>query len=147
MPKMKYGFIYAVFSFIINIFGYLNLVELFKFIAGLFNTDKTNPDKISAFSRTSTDVFIVLKWVFIFYLWHQHISNSILTVIVWYLLVTNIYTYFFYHVWDNESLNTANFTIDRSKRRFLNLLLAVAFSTATFAYLLQVPYCANFHWK
>jgi len=138
---MEKGFLYIIFKAVLDKLKYLNLVELFKYIAV-----KTNPQKEKALSRFGTDIFILVKWLFVFVIWFSGASNCLITIFVWYLIATNIYTYFIYHIWNDEALDTSALDNDSIRRRFLNLMLAVAFSDFAFAYLYRIPYMAEFSW-
>jgi hypothetical protein len=144
---MKNGFLFPVFDKLFEKLCYLNLVELFKYVANIFNKQKNDKDAVHTYRRFGTDVFILFKWVLVIVLWKFKFSNSFLTVTVWYLIVTNLYTYFIYHVWHKDALKTDEYLIDRAKRRFLNLMLAIAFSIFCFGYLINVPYVNDFNWS
>ncbi len=144
---MKNGLIYTLAKYAIDYFKYLTLVELFKYIAHLANPRKNDINWKLAFSRTSVDIFIILKWVLILILAKFNIGNDCWTAVTWYLLLTNVYTYFYYHIWHDEALNTENFNMDRIRRRFVTLILAVSYSNLCFAYLYKVPYKYNFNWS
>lgn len=140
---MKKGFIYFLVDWFINKLNYINLVELFKTIAEkLFNREV---NKRTA-SRTAVDIFIILKWIFISFCWYSNIQNQFINYIVWYLIFSNIYTYFFHHVW-SKNIGNPHFDIDRIKRRFLNLILSILFNIFSFAYLFAQPFNNNFEWK
>ena len=136
---MENGFLYSAYKVIVDNLKYLNLVELFKTIAV-----RINPQKKVAYSRIGTDIFIVLKWIFVFVLWFSGKTSCLLTISIWYLIATNIYTYFFYHIWCDDALDTSGHDSDRIRRRFVNLLLAVAFSDFCFAYLYRFPFSTDF---
>ena len=136
------GFIYPIIKFVINMIKYLNLVELFKCIAKHI----VSGNNVVAALRISVDIFIVLKWLFIIVIWTFGYSNPFLSIFVWYLIITNLYTYFYYHIWSDEALNTDNFTKDRIRRRFINLILAFAYSIFCFAYLFQFVYFLDINW-
>lgn len=142
---MKYGFLYPVFKFLLDALKYLNLVELFKFIARTISSNKED-DGVKAADRVGTDIFIIFKWLLLIILWSKAISSPFVTFLIWYLLITNVYTYLFYHIWADEALKTDDFTKDRVRRRFLNLILAFTFSVYCFAYLYQIPYSADIDW-
>ena len=144
---MKNGIIYTTTKFLLDNLKYLTLVELFKYIGHLLNPKKNNVDWKLAFSRTSVDIFIILKWALILILAKYNISSNFWTVTTCYLILTNVYTYFYYHIWTNEALNTENFSMDRIRRRFVTLMLAVGYSDLCFAYLYKVPFKANFEWS
>jgi len=144
---MKNGIIYHVVKFFLDNIKYLTIVEWFKYLGTRINWKGNNTDNRSViYSRISVDIFIILKWLFIIVIAKLHLSNTLITCFVWYLLLTNIYTYFYYHVWSIESLNTENFAIDRIRRRFINLILAVGYSDLCFAYLYKITYVNEFEW-
>lgn len=143
---MKTGFIYPFVKFILEILKYLNLVEFFKFIARQFNFQSRNLDRPKELDRIGTDIFIVSKWFFLITIWWTNHTNSFTTFVIWYLIITNVYTYLYYHIWTDDALNTDDFTKDRIRRRFINLVLALAFSHYCFAYLYQIPYSLDIDW-
>ena len=140
---MKYSFIFAIFKFFIETLKLLSLVELFKFIAVKINKNHNND---AIYKRWAVDIFIVLKWTFVLVIFTQHCHGAVLTILVWYFIITNLFTYFYYHIWDEEALNTENFEKDRIRRRFINSMLAIAYSVLCFAYLYQLPYSGEFSW-
>jgi hypothetical protein len=144
---MKNGILYTFFKLIFDNFRFLTIVEFFKFIAKKINPKKNNVESKLSYSRNAVDIFILLKWMFILIIAKFSFSNNFITVFVWYLLITNIYSYFYYHIWSDEALNTESFEKDRIRRRFLNLMLAVGFSNLCFAYLYKLPYQVDFDWS
>lgn len=143
---MRYGFIYKSVKAILDSLNYLNLVELFKLIAVKLNNRPTDDERNKTFARVGIDIFICLKWILIFVLWYKGITNLFLTIFVWYLIIANVYSYFYNHIWTDDALNTEGFTKDRIRSRFLNLMLAVAYSTFCFGYLYQIVYPTDFDW-
>lgn len=144
---MKNGLLYIFFKYILDNLKYFTIVEWFKYVGKKINPRKNDTNYKLAFSRTSVDIFIILKWSFILLITKWHCTNNYLTVFVWYLLLTNIYTYFYYHIWSDEALNTENFQKDRIRRRFLNLMLSIGYSNLCFAYLYRIPYSLDFSWS
>jgi hypothetical protein len=147
MAEKQYGFLYGAISTFIDCLKYLNLVEFFKFIARKIIKTRNKKDPIAFSNRVGADIFIICKWALLFVLWHWHFSSSIVAGIVWYLIITNVFTYFYYHIWTKEAISADAMPIDQVRRRFLNLVLAAAFSTLSFAFLFSVPYQTNFDWK
>jgi len=146
-PKLKNGPLYLISEFIIDYFRYFTIVEWFKIIGEKINPKKLDPNYIYAYNRTSVDLFIILKWLFVLFIMKYHFTNRFLTCFVWYLIVTNIYSYFYHHIWKKEVLNTDGFEIDRIRRRFITLILAVGYSNFCFAYLYRHPYSTYFTWN
>jgi len=143
---MNKGPIYTVMDWIFSKVAYINLVELFKLFSQKLSPKSASPQIRRRYLRTSVDIFIFLKWIFIGVLIIRNKAVPITTISVWYLIITNLYTYFYYHTWSTEILYDKHFDVDRVKRRFLNLLLAIFFTIFAFAYLYFVPYSREFLW-
>lgn len=141
---MTHGFIYIAVKFVLDNLRHLTMVEWFKAVGYSFTKDK---GKQIQNGRIAVDIFIILKWLLIFLLWSFGISNCFWSILVWYLILTNIYSYFYYHIWNDEALNTENFSKDRVRRRFVNLILAIAFSNFSFGYLYNLPYSKEMEWS
>lgn len=141
---MKNGLIYPVIDFILNCLKYLNLVEGVKWLFRKFIND---PDKAN---RIGTDTFILLKWALVIFLWEYEVKSSIINVLLFYLIATNLYTYFYHHIWKEDKgteQKTKDEIFQRRKRRFINLLQAVGFNILTFGYLIAMPFSSNFEWE
>ena len=140
---MKNGLLYPIINFLITNLKYFNLVEIFKILlVKIFSKF----DKLSI-NRIAIDTFIILKWIFLILLLKFQINNCIITIIVWYLLYSNLYTYFYYHIWFNDTANDQHNTPIRIRRRFINLLTSIGFSNICFAYLYRFPYLQDFDWS
>ncbi|MGM9477773.1 hypothetical protein ACS5PU_15180 [Pedobacter sp. GSP4] len=145
---MQYGFLYAIINYIVNNLKWLNLVEYFKLSSHFFikNASPSDDEKKKA-ERIAVDVFITLKWIYVFLIVFFKWNFSIMSITLWYLIVTNAYTYFYFHVWDKVSMDPDKFEITRVRRRFMNLMLAVGFSNVSFACLYKYRYYDNFQWS
>ncbi|RZJ90956.1 MAG: hypothetical protein EOO20_06615 [Chryseobacterium sp.] len=141
--QLKNGILFNVFKLIIEAIKYLSLVELFKYISIEVWGKGSQPRKNIA-SRFAVDVFIIIKWSVIIVGLDQQWNNLYFTTIVWYLIIMNLHTYFYYHVWHKNTMNMDGFLIDRVRRRFLFLLLSIGFSNLAFAYLYEFPYRHGF---
>ncbi|MBW3518060.1 hypothetical protein [Flavobacterium sp. NKUCC04_CG] len=140
---MKNGLLYPAINFVIDILKYFNLVEIYKnILVSIFNKSNT-----LTVNRFAIDSFIILKWIFIICIIYTKSSNCLLTVLVWYLLYSNLYTYFYYHIWHNDTANNQFNTPERIRRRFINLLTSIGFSNLCFAYLYRLPYLSEFEWS
>ena len=142
---MKNGILYAGFNLLMEGLKWLSLVEYFKLLSRYFFKNKTQ-DIIKTAEKNAVDAFIILKWGLVVLAYVYGWENSFLTLVIWYLIVANIYTYFYYHVWDKITMNVDNFSIKQAQRRFLNLLLSIGFSNVSFAYLYKIPYYDDFNW-
>ncbi len=132
---MKNGIIYFIFKSIVKILYCLNIVELFKYLFSRFFNSNEKDSKILAI-----DIFIILKWIFIISLLIWQINGLILTLLVIYLIFMNLFIYFYYHVWEEPY----SFLIDKIRKRFLNLILAICFSIFCYYYLILVPFKKHF---
>jgi len=141
---MRNGIIYPIFNWCIKILYYINVVEWLK--KALVKIFKGCFDKI-AISRFAVDSFILFKWGFVLILMKYHYENDSITFIVWYLIWSNIYTYFYYHIWKDDSANSIHSNPTRLRRRFITLLTSIGFSNLSFAYLYRIPYYKSFDWK
>ncbi len=140
---MQNGILYTIFNGLIYYLRYANLVELFKFV-GRKTAKPSNPVRRRVNERFSVDLFIFLKWALIIILLSTNTSNKAATIAVWYLIVTNIYTYFYYHIWSDDAINMSESDSHRVRRRFFNLLFAISFSDYCYSYLVQLPYSREF---
>lgn len=143
---MKYGIIYEIFKAIIEGIRYLSLVELFKLIAKKLNPKPLDELSTTIYSRAAVDIFITLKWLLLLIFFFASLNNIWSCLIIWYLIITNIHTYFYYHVWDKAAINLLEADEHCLRRRFINLLLAIAFSNISFAYLYHSYYAGGFNW-
>lgn len=109
-------------------------------------SEKSKKSRIKT-SRIAVDVFIILKWTLIIFAMNQGWNHTLITIFVWYLVYSNLYTYFYYHIWIPEALNTESFDNDRIRRRFITLMLSIGFSNLCFAYLIRYPYSLDFQWS
>ncbi len=132
---MKHGYIYKISNFIVTIAFYTNLVEGFKWLLGGFTKDNKR-----TYKNIAIDTFIVLKWLFVGIIWIVNIQSLFLTIFVSYLIWTNLFTYFYYHVWTTSKIKKTK----RNQRRFINLFLAFAYSNISFAYLYSLPFKSSF---
>jgi hypothetical protein len=121
----------------VEAFTYLNLVELFKTI-GKKLAKKKSAEVPNI--RISIDVFIVLKWTAVLGMWLAGFDHTLVTTAIAYLLIANIFTYFYYHVWhppfnnDNENLRS----------RFVTMAIALCYNVVCFGYLYAIPFSSHF---
>lgn len=145
---MKNGFIYPLFDSIVRFAYYCNLVELFKFLAKLClgvckKGEVSTDDKVEA-CNIAIDIYQIFKWLILLLLWRLGIDHQAALLSTYYLLASNLFTYFYYHVWgsnyrqrvDRESFN----------RKFLNAMLAISYYLACYAYLYNIHFSAEISW-
>lgn len=140
---MRNGFIYEVIDRIIESLNYLNLVELFKFLAKRLTRQNAKKEELISNVNIAIDIFIVLKWLVVLFIWLNNITGAFWTLLTFYLIWSNIHTYFYYHLWKKEK----NGGLEKMRRRFVSLVLAISFSNFGFAYLYSKVFSENFAWK
>lgn len=136
------GFIIIWFNKLIDILNYINLVEIFKNeVFKFYNKKGVSERDIKSFA---IDIFIVSKWVFICSMFTLSVSNIFSKWFAIYLLVMNIHTYFYHHVWSDNAIKGTARDNNHLRRRFLSLVLAIAYNIATYSYLYGVVYIHHF---
>jgi hypothetical protein len=136
------GIIYPVLEIIINILQLLNIVEWLKKISDnltnqYFKTrsNTTRWYKVRRNRNIVIDLFIIVKFIFIVLAMYKKYDNIWIQITVWYLLVSNVFTYFYYHLWCDDALLETHQTVHRVRRRFINLIISVVFMIGCYAYL------------
>lgn len=148
---MNAGFIYPLFNSAVRFLYYCNLVEFFKFLAkmsvGLVSRrrggEATDNEIIQA-CNIAIDIYQVFKFgaLLIFFVCK---TNTIFSkLVIYYLISSNLFTYFYYHVWGSKYTQK----IDRGtlNRKFLNSLIAISYYLLCYAYLYQVHYFHMISW-
>lgn len=119
----------------------LNLVEWFKQAFRRLRR-KAATGRLGFDSQTSdaliTDLFVAAKWLFlILALVFEWFATPCVVAVV-YLLLMNLFTYFYYHAWRIMEL-TPHLTVTHIQRRMVNAILAVGYSMLSFAFLYAGP--------
>ncbi|GAB6069907.1 hypothetical protein JCM30760_10040 [Thiomicrorhabdus hydrogeniphila] len=148
---MKNGFIYPMVDSLVKFLYYCNLVELFKYIGRYYthlsnarSGEKVSRDDLIQGSNIAIDIFQVSKWVLLIYLWVTNNNSTTSFLIIAYLMFTNLFTYFYYHVWGSKF--SQRLDKDTLNRKFVNFLLAVSFYLACYAYLYHCHYSDFISW-
>ncbi len=142
------GFIYPFFDNTIKFLHYTNIVELFKFIAKLIARyiyqDKITNEKLITYANIGIDIYQIFKWSILIIFWMFNCNNEFSKIIIFYLIYSNLFVYFYYHVWGSKFKQRQ----DRAtlNRKFLNYLLAITFYLACYAYLYQIHYQKVIEW-
>ena len=98
------GFLYPLFDFIIvRFFYYTNIVELFKFIAKLIARciyqDQITDEILITYANIGIDIYQIFKWSILIIFWMLNYNTEISKIIIFYLIYSNLFVYFYYHVW------------------------------------------------
>ena len=123
----------------------LNAVEWLKWAAIKITRASRQEDK-RMISNWVIDLFIAAKWAFVIGAWRFNLTGRPIIWISIYLLIANIFTYFWHHLWLPRAPAYAADNPHRERRRFLNLLSAMAFSMATYAFFYSRVFTNSFDW-
>lgn len=139
MSDNNNGIIYPICDVMIQFTRkYLSLVEWWKrLVCWKFDLDKLDCNK----KEIAVDVFILLKFFFLalFFLFGKNPTYITISIVI-YLMIFNVFTYFYYHFWSlNEILDT-----ERYKRRFMKLSTSFLFNVLGFSYLYMNVYYMHF---
>lgn len=136
------GPIYSAFSATVDHFHNLNLVEGFK--GGVLSYVRPGTDRKRRFiANIAIDIFVIAKWGFVLIAWAFLPPSPLVLSIIAYLMFANLYTSFRYHLWV-PTVDESD--IHRDRRRFLNLLLSLAFAVFAYAYLYDHAFHSHFEW-
>jgi len=148
---MNNGFLYPFFDSLVRVMYYCNLVELFKFLAKLCigilhrrTGDEISTQEVIRSCNIAIDIYQLFKFGILFLLWVCEASNLFSKLVIYYLLFSNLFTYFYYHVWGSKYGQR----VDRHtlNRKFLNSLLAISYYLLCYAYLYEIHYSQMIAW-
>lgn len=137
------GFIVDIVNLFIRILQKISIIEFLKAIAIKFFSKETDYSK-KKIANLTIDVFIIFKWSFVFIALAKGLSNKVICFSVIYLLVMNIHTYFYYHVWSDKAMKSKGRSIKNIRRRFVSLILSLGFVVLCFAYFYGVGFNTYF---
>lgn len=136
---------YPIASYGIAKLYQLNAVEWAKKAAIALTGAESTEEKRRA-ANCAIDAFIAVKFAIIAAAWYFNLAGTIPVGIAAYLLVFNLFTYFWYHLWLPRVPAYATDNPYRERRRFMNLLSAMAFSIVTYAFLYHRVMSNHFDW-
>ena len=140
------GFIYPIFDKLIGVLYYTNIVELFKYIAKCIpkHQNKTDKEDFISYANIGIDIYQIFKWSMLIIFWFFEYKNQASKFIIYYLIYSNLFVYFYYHVWGSKyKQRTDRKTLNR---KFLNYLSAIAFYLLCYAYLYQMHFSEIIKW-
>jgi hypothetical protein len=141
--KFRNGFIHSAVREVVLLFRWVSLMEYFKLWAAKLSGESEASSKRHTYVSNAVDLYTTLKWLTIAMLWWWGAVNWFTLVISWYLIVTNLHTFVYYFLWKSDG----EVDHERSKKRFVKLILAIFFSDFCFAYLFATRYHAQFAWE
>ncbi|MFQ2131567.1 hypothetical protein [Aeromonas hydrophila] len=148
---MNNGFIYPLADKVVLFLKHVNLVELFKFVAKFYcemkfknESKEAKTVQIITHCNIAIDIFQVFKWGLLLFFWGCSYTGKSSEIIIWYFIASNLFTYFYYHVWGSSHAQYQ--TRESMNRRFVNTMLAIAYYIASYAYLYELHYSAQLKW-
>lgn len=137
--------LYELFELIIETLNSINIVEYWKSLCWILYNKKNyinnvNSEECKRIKGIAIDLFIILKYIFLVTIFLEAIPQNILILyLIWYLLIMNVFTYFYYHIWENKKTKRLD-----SKKRFVNFILAIIYSSLSFMVLYKNYYISDF---
>ncbi|MBY0554878.1 hypothetical protein K2P97_10145 [bacterium] len=107
---------------------------------------KSDPEDIRKTANLAIDAFIILKWLFLFTIWMAGVTHWLAVSVSVFLLVMNLHTYFWYHLWTIDKSGSIPGLEFRERRRFVNLIFAISYSMGLYAYLYHRVLQSEFTW-
>lgn len=123
----------------------LSIVEWLKWLGVRF-AGVSQAEEKRKLSNFVIDIFIFIKWAVLVSAWYFDVSSPFITIVISYLLLMNIHTYFWYHLWVVENPRMTVERHQRDRRRFVNLVLAMGFSICAYAYFYHRVVPDQFEW-
>lgn len=117
---------------------------LFAWIFFKIKRRKLSLDETKVAKNIAIDCFLVAKWLVVIVAIWCGWTGLWAELLVWYLIASNLFTYFYHHVWGNGFALSDD--VDSQRRRYVNFLLSLAFYIACYAYLYQHQYMAEIAW-
>lgn len=143
--KVDNGIIYPSVCFLVYLMQLFNLVEIVKRISMAIaiqvykdGSHEMLIRKQRKYAGISIDIFIILKFLLIAWFWISGYSNSLVVIVTIYLLITNLTTYFYYHIWSVDAILNRNIGVNRSRRRFINFFISLFYMIICYAYIYDV---------
>jgi len=140
---LSQGLVYSTTLILVWIGYNLNLVEWLK-RAGQRVAEKTGNNR-ERYTLIIIDTYAILKWVVATELWINREQSRAAIILAWYLLASNLFTYIYYHLWDESAYSSLRLASIR--RRLINAIQAFSFSNLVYGYFYDVVYCPEFSWS
>lgn len=145
---MQNGFIYPLTCWLVSALKAVNAVEYLKQVfAWTYRRYKRRgltEEEIIAAKNVAIDSFMALKWLIVAGAICFGCQSFMMLFVVWYLIASNLFTYFYYHVWGSGFALRVD--LDSQRRRYVNFVLSLAFYIVCYAYLFQFQYSVEIQW-
>ena len=145
---MKNGLLVPAVHCIIRVCYWLNVVEYVKLFSICIYATHRSGDFTVEHKRLAAslgiDFFQLAKYLAIVILLLYDIPLVWTKYVVYYLITSNAFIYFYYHAWGSQYLQRDD--LNSQRRRLLNLLLAIVFYILCYAYLYKVHFAQHIQW-
>lgn len=146
---MTNGFLLPIFNIFVKIVFAFNLVEYFKkSVRAAYrfthNNKKLSYTEVLESSNIAIDIYQVFKFGVLFTVWFLESESALAKYVIYYLLFSNVFTYFYYQVWGNGYASRSD--RETLNRKFLNTIIAVAYYLLCYAYLYQYHFYSMIEW-
>ena len=145
---MRNQIILPIFDWFVRRSQDLNLVEHWKSLAvwcyGIWQGKVLAAEEKRAIAGFAIDTFVIAKFSLIIWLIAAEVASSWSKYLVYYLIWSNVFTYFNYHVWGSRFRQFND--LSTCRRRFLNFILAIIFYILSYAYLYQMHFAELISW-
>lgn len=145
---MKNGFIYPITNMLVMLLRQLNFVEyvkkVFSWVVSKYRRRALSEDETISVKNFAIDCFMIAKWLFVILAIIFGFSAKWIELVIWYLIASNLFTYFYYHVWGSGFALRDD--VDSQRRRYVNFLLSLGFYIVCYTYLYQFRYALEIGW-
>ena len=139
------GPIYAVLHIAVSSLNAISPVEWMKrWFRRIWR--RNDQEDIRKVANIAIDIFIVLKWAFVILIWVTGVTHWLPLSVGCFLLVMNLHTYFWYHLWVIDRSAPIPGEEFRERRRFVNLVFAIAYSMVFYGYVYHRVLYSHFIW-
>lgn len=145
---MQNGYLYPAISALMAGLKAINFVEWLKYgsirARTILSGAPLDRSAVITTANFAIDSYLFIKWGTVAWFWISEQTGDFARLATFYLIASNLFTYFYYHAWG--SLYGVRQDIEALRRQFINLVLAIAFYVFAFAYLYHLPYSGDIMW-
>lgn len=151
----KYSPLLGVTQTIVVLFWHISLNEWIKHFAIARAVKKRkNGDDCALYRSRAIDFYEILKWgiLIVFICWPGSGEWSVVSVVVGYLLWSNLFGHFYYHVWDDRIVEYDRTQVSKDRfdvrrnRRLNSFIGAFAYMVIGYAYIYHGPLAFELIW-
>ncbi len=126
--------ILSLFQAVVWLFWWLSLVEHLKALSIFLGTklvkSSTEDARYLAPRSIAIDLYEILKWISLISFFMSENISIWMVVITFYLLASNLFSHFYYHLWRHVPVNEISH--QQMQRRFASFLLAFTFAIVAY---------------